>query len=130
MNHHTIIYFDGVCGLCNGFVDFVMRRDKRNVFHFATLQGKHGQGLKEKKFPESDSVILFHNGLYYTESGAALLTLKLLGFPWNICYALVIVPRFLRDAVYRFIARNRYPWFGKRNDCRMPAPEERQKFLD
>lgn len=130
MNHQTIIYFDGVCGLCNGFVDFVMRRDVRNVFHFATLQGNHGQDLKKNNFPESDSVILFHNGVYYTESGAALMILKLLGFPWKICYVLIIIPGFVRNIVYRFIARNRYRWFGKRNECRIPTPAEKKKFLD
>lgn len=130
MNQGPIIYFDGVCGLCNAFVDFVMRRDTRNIFRFATLQGYHGKELKQKNFPETDSVLLLHNGVLYTESGAALLTLKLLGFPWNISYILIIVPRFLRDAIYRFIAKNRYRWFGRRTICRLPTPAEKEKFLD
>lgn len=130
MNQGTIIYFDGVCGLCNAFVDFVMRHDSSNVFQFATLQGVHGQELKKQNFPETDSVILFHDGVLYTESGAALMTLKLMGFPWNISYILIIVPRFLRDGIYRFIAKNRYRWFGKRTNCRLPTPAEKQKFLD
>lgn len=128
-----IIFFDGVCGLCNGWVDFVIRRDKRSLFKFSPLQGKlartqlapfHGpRGLL-------DSMVLFDvDGLHYRSDGV-LRTLRGLSGFWKLFYLFHLVPRPLRDAVYDCIARNRYRWFGQRASCRLPTPQEREKFID
>lgn len=130
---NEVILFDGVCNLCNFFVQFVIERDKGNVFKFASLQSDFGKkiltdsGLADAN---SDSVILYSEGRTFTESTAALKILKQLGGGWQIMYVFIILPKFIRDAVYRFIARNRYKWFGKKDSCMLPTPELKNKFIE
>lgn len=128
-----IILFDGVCNLCNRTVDFVLKRDKKKRFVFGSLQGKTGQEyLRKYHLPvnELNSFMLIEGDKLYTGSTGALRLLKHVGGGWQVFYAFIIIPRFIRDAVYRFIAANRYKWFGKKDECRLPTPEERERFLD
>lgn len=132
MNHQAIILFDGVCNLCNSSVQLVIKNDKQAYFSFASLQGEYGQAfLKEQKLDtdQYDSFILRENGKVYTESTAALRVAKRMGFPFVLTYPLIIVPKFIRDAVYSFIAKNRYKWFGKKDSCMIPSPELKNRFI-
>lgn len=127
-----VLLFDGVCNLCNGTVDFLIRRDRRQVLRFASLQSDAATRVLQQAGGPSvtlDSVVLVHEGQVHLRSAAVLRTLRLLGFPWALAYALIVVPRPLRDAAYRLIARNRYSWFGRHETCRIPTPEERARFL-
>jgi predicted DCC family thiol-disulfide oxidoreductase YuxK len=126
-----IIFFDGVCGLCNSFVDFIIRADKKQQFLFAPLQGKTFKSLTEtEKLTFPDSVVLYTKGKFHVKSGAALKIMTCLGGIYlasKICY---LLPTFLRDKLYDFVAKNRYRWFGKKETCRLPSPEERARFLE
>lgn len=130
----AIILFDGVCNLCNGFVQFVIRHDAAGRFRFAALQSEAGQALlRQHQLPtpaEPDSVVLVTDGRAYTHSAAALGILQGLGGGWRQLGRLgQVFPRFLRDAVYRLIARYRYRWFGRQDACWLPTPELRARFL-
>ena len=116
-----IILFDGICNLCNGAVNFILKRDKRKQFQFVALQSEKGEELfaKSEIAPETDSIILILNNQVYTESDAAIEIAKLLSAPWNWFSAFKIIPKKLRDGIYRWIAKNRYHWFGKRETCRI-----------
>ncbi|HEX6180594.1 MAG TPA: thiol-disulfide oxidoreductase DCC family protein [Chitinophagaceae bacterium] len=128
---HPIIFFDGVCNLCNRSVQFVLKRDKEGIFRYASLQSASGQQiLNEYSLPQDhfNSFILFDNGKIYTRSDAALrVSSQLKGWKWTRVFR--IVPRFVRDAVYNLFARNRYKWFGKREECMLPKPEWKERFL-
>jgi predicted DCC family thiol-disulfide oxidoreductase YuxK len=127
----SIVFFDGVCNLCNGFVDFLVRRDRWRTLRFASLQGKTSlELLGPEAGRELASVVLYQDGEVLKESDAALRILELLGGPWRAVALFRIFPRFLRDWLYRLIARNRYRLFGKRETCRLPSPDERALFLD
>jgi len=117
----NIILFDGVCNLCNRSIDFVLKRDKQNLFYYVSLQSDEGKKLIDRyKIPkETDSVILIKNGEVFTESNAAIEIGRLLSFPWNWTVVLKVIPRVCRDGIYQWIARNRYKWFGKRENCRI-----------
>jgi predicted DCC family thiol-disulfide oxidoreductase YuxK len=130
---NPVILFDGVCNLCNSSVQFVLRRDKKKQFLFGSLQGRYGQQvLNELNMPADDlhSFILKENNAVYTKSTAALRVLKILGGGWKFLYIFIIVPRFIRDGVYGFIARNRYRWFGKKEACWVPTPELKSRFIE
>ena len=132
-DQRNIILFDGVCNLCNTSVQFVLKRDKKKRFLFASLQGKAGQEiLKQFNLPADifNSFILLEGNRVYTRSAAALRVARLLSGGWKLLYSLIIVPKFIRDAVYNWIARNRYKWFGKREECMIPTPELKERFLD
>jgi len=128
----AIIFFDGVCNLCNGFVQFVIERDKENYFRFSSLQAEAARpylencGISPK---ELGSVVLYENGKCFTRSAAALRILKRLSGGWPALFGFIIIPRFIRDLVYDFIARNRYRWFGKQESCWLPTPELKSRFL-
>ena len=129
---HSIILFDGVCNLCNGAVNFVIKRDPRNVFKFTPLQEKQGVLLLKKHAIDAkmlDSIVLIENGNVYIKSSAALRIAKKMSNLWPLFFALLIIPRFMRDGVYDFIAKNRYKWFGKKEQCMIPTPGLREKFL-
>ncbi len=133
MTTKKIILFDGVCNLCNSGVQFVLKRDRENQFLFASLQGRTGQEYLQKfHLPANDlnSFILVEGDLFYNRSTAALRVARLLGGLWLLFYGFMIIPRFIRDAVYNFIAKNRYRWFGKKEECWVPTPELKAKFLD
>jgi predicted DCC family thiol-disulfide oxidoreductase YuxK len=126
-----IVFFDGLCNLCNGFVDFVVRRDSVGVFKFAPLQGKAAQEkLTAELRGELRTVALWSQGQVYTKSDAALTVLTQLGGSWVLFKGFWLLPKFLRDLVYDLVAGNRYAWFGKRDTCRLPTEEERARFLD
>lgn len=125
-----VIFFDGVCNLCNGFVDFLVRRDRERLFLYAPLQGETARAaLGAEKAAALSSVVLWNQGELRERSDAALAVIQQLGFPWNLFSVFWIVPRPLRDLVYGFVAANRYGLFGKRESCRLPSAEERALFL-
>jgi len=128
-----VILFDGVCNLCNGFVQFVIERDPHARFKFAALQSAAAAALlngHRKLEPLPDSIVLVEDGHLYAQSTAALRVARGLGLPWSLAYAFVIVPKPLRDVVYAWVARNRYQWFGRRDACMVPTPELRARFLN
>lgn len=114
-------------------MQFVIRKDKRKQFLFASLQGEAGQAiLKENGLhaTQFNSFILVHNGRLFMKSSAALKAAAILGWPYKILYGFMIVPRFIRDGVYDIIAKNRYRWFGQKEECMVPTKELRERFLD
>lgn len=126
------ILFDGVCNLCNGSVQFILRRDPQARFRFASLQSEAGRRLVTEQGLDPEvlnSVILIEEGRVYRESTAALRIARHMSGAWKLLRVLVLVPRPIRDAVYRLIARNRYRWFGKSETCWLPTPELRARFL-
>jgi predicted DCC family thiol-disulfide oxidoreductase YuxK len=127
-----IILFDGVCNFCNYWVNFIMARDKYNVFKFAALQSEKGMELFEKfNLPEYDfdSFILISQGNVYKKSSAAFEIFKYLS-GWPIIFAqLRFLPRALTDFIYDIVAKNRYKFFGKNETCRIPTAQEENKFL-
>jgi predicted DCC family thiol-disulfide oxidoreductase YuxK len=126
-----IILFDGVCNVCNEFVQFVIKRDPEGYFQFASLQSEAGkQLLKKYQLPDSlETVVLIENDKAYTYSTAPLRVTRHLRGLWKIGFVFIIVPPFIRHAIYRFIARNRYRWFGKKESCMMPTPAIEARFL-
>lgn len=128
-----IVLFDGVCNLCSSTVQFIIKRDKKNKFVFASLQSTPASELLKKySYAKSDlnSFILIDNNKVYTHSSAVLRVLKSLSSIWKVCYMFIIVPKFIRDGVYNYIAKRRYKWFGKKEECWVPSPELKEKFLD
>jgi predicted DCC family thiol-disulfide oxidoreductase YuxK len=129
----SIILYDGDCGLCNGVVNFVLRHDERARFRFAPLQSPAGQRLLQSHGlpPEGvNSFLLVEHGHLWSRSTAALRIARRMSGPWPTLFLLMAVPRPLRDAVYNFIAVNRYKWFGKRDACDLPTPQLRQRFVE
>jgi len=130
---HSIIFFDGVCNLCTSSVKFVIKRDRNDVFRFAPLQGDMvGRYLGASDRPDHTapgSIILLEDGKIYKRSGAALRIARRLGFGWNLLYAFIIVPAFIRDFVYDQIAQRRYRIWGKEESCMVPTAELKAKFL-
>lgn len=130
---YKIILFDGVCNLCNGAVQFVIKRDKKNLFRFAALQSEVGKRLISERNIDTgaiDSIILIEPGVaYYTKSTAALKIAEDLKGIWSLSSIFLWLPESLRNIVYDFIAKNRYKWYGKKDQCMVPTPELRDKFL-
>ena len=126
-----IIFFDGVCALCNRFVDLVLRADTRAAFRFAPLQGVTARQLLPplRRDPYDWSLVYLDERGIHDQSDAALEVCRQLGGLWRLLGILRLVPRPVRDAAYRVIVRNRYRWFGRRTTCRVPGPEERPRFL-
>lgn len=128
-----VLLFDGVCNLCNGAVNFIIDRDPKGNFKFAALQSDFGQaeldrlGYDKESF---DSLVLLSNGKVYVKSTAALKIAKRLTGLWPISSIFLILPPFTRDWAYNLIAKNRYKWWGKRDSCRMPTPELKQRFME
>ena len=131
-NHQVIILFDGVCGLCNQSVNWLITKDEKNIFQFTPLQGRFTKELKanSKNFPESDSLMIYLNENIYDKSTAALYIAKKLPIPWKLFYAFIIVPKGFRDIIYDYIAANRFNWFGKSDTCRIPNTKEKHLFID
>lgn len=128
----SIVLFDGVCHFCNNSVNFIIDRDPKKKFVFAPLQSELAKELLTRLGEDStviDSIILIQNNKLYKRSRAALEIAKQLNGLWPLCYVFIIVPGFIRDIVYNFIAKNRYKWFGKLDTCRIPTPEMRERFL-
>ena len=131
--HKQLILFDGVCNLCNTSIQFVIQNDKKNQFVFAALESSIGQKIINHYNIDTsklDSILLYsrENGLSI-KSTAALTIAKQLNFPVNLLGLFLVIPSFIRDTVYDFIAKNRYKWFGKKEVCMIPTPELKSKFL-
>ena len=127
-----VAFFDGVCNLCNGAVNFLLDRDRRGSLRFSTLQGATFARLRAEH-PELDGVdsfVLWDGEGLHLRSSAALRVLVSLGGLWRACAVGLLMPRPLRDRLYDFIARHRYRWFGRSDSCRVPAPELRARFLE
>lgn len=127
-----IVLFDGECEMCSTIVQFVIKRDPQGTLLFAAQQSEAGQallaryGLLEQSL---DTFVYIHQEQVFTHSTAALQLTKRLNRLWPLCYGLMIIPRPLRDVVYRYVAKNRYKWFGKKESCFIPTPEIRQRFV-
>jgi predicted DCC family thiol-disulfide oxidoreductase YuxK len=128
----SVILFDGVCNLCNGGVQFVVARDPAGRFQFAPLQSAAASRQIAASGVRSlpDSIVLVEDGRLWTQSTAALRIARRLRFPWPLAYAMIVVPRPVRDWIYNLVARNRYRWFGKRETCMVPTPALRARFLE
>src|SRR6476620_9106632 len=126
---NPVIIFDGVCNLCNSSVAFIIKHDPNAVFRFIPSQaGSVASVLTEKNDPAPDSIILLENNRTYTRSTAALRIARRLSGPVKLLYGFIIVPAFIRNAVYDLIARNRYKWFGKKEQCMVPSPDVMASF--
>lgn len=132
-NHSSILLFDGVCNLCNGIVQFIIKHDPKAKFRFASLQSKTGQALLRKfglKTDDFDTFVLVRGETYFVRSSAVLRVLHELGGMWKLFYVFIILPAPLRDFFYNAIASSRYKLFGRRESCMVPTPELKQRFLD
>jgi predicted DCC family thiol-disulfide oxidoreductase YuxK len=130
---HPVVLFDGVCNLCNNSVQFLIQRDPKAHLRFTSLQSETGQRLQTEHGIDSqslDSMLLVEGGRLYRESDATLRMARHLKGAWPLLGAFRIIPRPLRNLVYRWIARNRYRWFGKTEACWLPTPELRARFLE
>ncbi|MFB6273249.1 MAG: thiol-disulfide oxidoreductase DCC family protein [Salinibacter sp.] len=129
----ALLLFDGVCNLCNGFVNFVLDADSEGAIRLGALQSEAARPYLQAFGLDADdlsTVVLIEEGRLFTRSTAALRVLRRLDSPWPLLYAFIAVPRPLRDWIYDRIADHRYDWFGRRDECRVPAPEERDRFLE
>jgi predicted DCC family thiol-disulfide oxidoreductase YuxK len=127
-----IVLFDGVCNLCNSAVDLIVRNDKEGHFKVGALQDEKTRALlKDYHINEDylDSIILIRGDQVFYKSRAALEITKKLRGAWPLLYGFIVIPAFIRDPVYDWIALNRYRWFGKKETCRLPTAEERARFL-
>lgn len=126
-----IIMFDGECNFCDKSVQFIIRRDPKACYKFASLQSEAGRTLlKQFQVPvDMDSFVFIDGDQYYTQSSAALRVCKHLKGFWKLAYALLVVPKPIRDYLYGIIAKNRYKWFGKKDSCMLPSPEIRNRFI-
>ena len=126
-----IVYYDGLCGLCDRFVQFVLRRDRGARYRFAPLQGNTAQERVPATLdPQASQTVIFEEeGRFRVRSDAALAVLAGLGGAWRLTALLRVIPRPVRDAVYDAVARHRHRWFGRRAECRVPEPDERDRFL-
>lgn len=128
-----LILFDGICRFCHASVQFVIKRDNSNRFWFCPLQSSRGQQLAKQFGIENidlTSMILIENNSVYRKSSAALRIARQLKMPWPLLYVFILVPKFLRNAVYDFIGNHRYQWFGKFETCWIPDDETRERFLE
>ena len=133
MAEPPVILFDGVCNFCNYWVNFAIKRDGKKKLKFTPLQGETAMQLLPRYNinPTSlSSVIFIDAGKAYTQSSAAIRICKHLNGGWKLFYALIVIPKFIRDFLYNIIARNRYKWFGKKDTCMVPTMELRERFLD
>jgi predicted DCC family thiol-disulfide oxidoreductase YuxK len=132
MNNQSIILFDGVCNFCNSAINFTIKRNTKANIRFAPMQSEAGQKLLQQyNLPLNDmqSFFFIEHGKAYKQSTAGLKVCRHLRGLWPLCYGLIIVPVFIRDGIYNWIARNRYKWFGVRQECMIPTPEVKARFL-
>ena len=133
MKQQPLILFDGVCNFCNSAVNFTIRRDQKAIIQYAPLQSEKGRlFLRQYNLPaeEMRSFVFIEDGKVYTRSTAALRVCRYLRGLWPACYGLIIVPGFIRDGIYNWIAKNHYKWFGKKDQCMIPTPEVRTRFIN
>lgn len=133
VKHQKIVFFDGVCNLCNSTVDFLIRRDKKHILKFASLQSGLAQSILPEdaafKADDLNTIIYYRQGKVYFRSSAVIKIVSDLGGIYTLTGIFFIIPSFIRNNVYNWIAQNRYRWFGKKDRCRLPEPEERSQFL-
>jgi len=130
---NQVVLFDGVCNLCNSSVNFLIDRDSNATFRLASLQSDFAAQLLPRFHVDPskvDSVAFYVDGKLYQRSRAVLEIARRMRRGWPLLYVFIIIPGFLRDAIYNWIARNRYKWFGKQDTCRIPTPELKSRFLD
>ena len=128
-----VILFDGVCKLCNGFVKFIIKRDKKKHFRFAALQSDYAKNIEKKyelSLADLNTVILIKNGKIYTKSSAILHIAGGLGFPYSLAICFFIIPPFIRNYGYDYVAKNRYRWFGKLDTCTLPSGDIKGRFIE
>lgn len=131
-NNFRLVLFDGVCNFCDASVNWIIKHDKKNKFKFATLQSEIGKKMMLKYGidpAKTDSAVLIENNSAYIKSTAVLKIAKQLNALYPLAYGFIIIPKFLRDAVYDFISRNRYKWWGKKDNCMIPTKEIKEKFI-
>lgn len=129
--YERIIFFDGFCNLCNSSIDYVVKNDKKAIFKIASLQGKTASKLIPSLIDKTDSIVFLRDDKVYCYSTAILyILIDLKSWRGLFGYLGFIMPRFIRDKLYRFIAANRYKWFGKKESCRMPTINEKMRFLE
>jgi predicted DCC family thiol-disulfide oxidoreductase YuxK len=131
-NSDLVLLFDGVCNLCNGLVQFVIKRDPAGKIHFAALQSKAGRAfMKKLKLPIQymETLVLVKDGKALTKSTGALTLLRELGGFWGLFYVFIVIPRPIRDGVYDLIAKSRYSIFGRTEACMVPTPDLKSRFL-
>jgi predicted DCC family thiol-disulfide oxidoreductase YuxK len=127
----NIVFFDGVCNFCNGTVNWLMARNKRRNILFSSLQGSTAKRLlPSEMLTDLSSIVYYRRGSIYTKSTAVLFICNDMAWYGGAALPFLIVPRFVRDGVYNWVARNRYKWFGKSDACRVPTASERARFLD
>ncbi|MFC2110048.1 thiol-disulfide oxidoreductase DCC family protein [Bacteroidota bacterium] len=127
-----IILFDGYCNLCDRSVNFVLKRDSKEYFLFCALQTNKATKILSDlnhKLKDMKSIVLIENNKTYTKSTAALRIVKKLNYGWPLLYAFIIIPPFIRNAVYDFVAKRRYTWYGKKDTCRIPTENEISRFI-
>ncbi|MBX2872449.1 MAG: thiol-disulfide oxidoreductase DCC family protein [Saprospiraceae bacterium] len=127
-----ILLFDGVCNLCDGLVQFIIKRDPEARFRFTALQSEAGQALLGEAGMDAsalNTVVMFDDGQFYTHSDVPLQIAWQLGGFWRIFYIFKTIPKWIRDRIYDWIASNRYKWFGKKESCMIPTPELKQRFI-
>lgn len=132
-NQHAVVLFDGVCNFCNGWVKFIIQRDPLGHLHFASLQSDVAKEIMKKQGIAEmnlNSIVLIDGEQHYTESTAILQIVKRLSGPWKGLYGLTLIPRPIRDFVYRKFAKYRYKMFGVEDSCMLPTPEIRERFLE
>ena len=132
MNEQPTILFDGVCNFCNSAVNFTIKRNKNANIVFAPMQSAAGEKLLQQyNLPADDmqSFIFIEKGIVNKQSTAALKVCRHLRGLWPLCYGFIIVPKFIRDGIYNWVAKNRYKWFGVRQECMIPTPEVKARFL-
>lgn len=132
-SNHIVVLFDGVCNLCNGSVQFIIKRDVKQIFKFASLQSTYAKDqLIKFGLPPLGlySVMVIENGELYQRSDAVLRILANLGGFWYVLSGFKIIPRLLRDALYDAVAKNRYRFFGKKDQCMIPTPELKTRFIE
>ena len=129
----TSVFFDGVCTLCNRGVNFLIKHDKKGVLKFASLQSEYAQNVVPKALLDRDNldtIIVYTDGKFYERSKAVLKLCKVLGGGFYVVLIGYLIPRLIRDGLYRFIANNRYRWFGRQSQCRVPTPDLKERFLE
>lgn len=133
MHTHPILFFDGLCNLCTASVQFIIRHDPKQRFRFASLQSTTARSILGQPVlatDQPDSFLLWENGTVYSRSEAALRVTKRLSGAWPLLYVFRIVPVGIRDGIYHIVARNRYRWFGRKNECWVPSAALQQLFLE
>ncbi|EMJ85724.1 thiol-disulfide oxidoreductase DCC family protein [Leptospira meyeri] len=127
-----IVFFDGICHLCMGSVQFLLKKNQKENLYFSAIGSETFRSLFSKeilpKLP--DSILYWREGTLYLESDAILQLVRELKFPWFLLFGFWMVPRMIRNPLYRFIAKRRYVWFGKAEACMVPSPNIKKRFLD